>query len=103
MASYLVTGSSRGLGLATVTFLASLPKTDVGVVFATARSQTPALKALIEISSLRVVFIAMDTTDQASVENGVKNVEKHIGSGGLDVLINNAGTGGFSEGWTTQM
>jgi NAD(P)-dependent dehydrogenase (short-subunit alcohol dehydrogenase family) len=103
MSSYVVTGTSRGLGLATVTFLASSPKTDVKIVFATARSQTPALKELIAESSGRVVFVEMETTDQVGVDNAVKIVEKQLGGSGLDVLINNAGIGGFAEGWTDKL
>lgn len=100
MASYLVTGTSRGLGLAMVAHLANSPKSDVGVIFATARSQTPNLKELVEKSSGRVLYVRMDTTNQADVENAVKVVEKQLGDKGLDHLINNAGLGGFAPGWT---
>lgn len=72
MASYLITGSSRGLGLAMVTHLANSSPSDARVVFATARSQTPDLKKLIEKSAGRVVFVEMDTTDQSSVDKAVK-------------------------------
>lgn len=100
MLSYLVTGASRGLGLATVTFLANDPK---NIVFATARSKTPELQKLLDTASRRVIFIEMDTTNQASVREAVKGVEQRLGDDGLDVLINNAGVGGFAEGWTDKM
>lgn len=103
MASYLVTGSSRGLGLAMVTHLANSSPSDARVVFATARSQTPGLKELVEKSSGRVVFVEMDTTDQASVDKAVKVVEFQLGDKGLDYLVNNAGVGGFAPEWTEKL
>ncbi|KFZ12067.1 hypothetical protein V501_04389 [Pseudogymnoascus sp. VKM F-4519 (FW-2642)] len=103
MASYLVTGSSRGLGLAMVTHLANSTPSDARVVFATARSHTPDLKELVEKSSGRVVFVEMDTTDQASVDKAVKAVEVQVGDKGLDYLVNNAGVGGFAPEWTEKL
>lgn len=103
MASYLVTGTSRGLGLAIVAHLANASRSDVGVIFAAARSQTPNLKDLVEKSSGRVVYISMDTTNQVEVDNAVKAVEKRLGDKGLDYLINNAGVGGFAPGWTEKL
>jgi NAD(P)-dependent dehydrogenase (short-subunit alcohol dehydrogenase family) len=103
MASYLVTGTSRGLGLAMVTHLANSPQTDVEIIFAAARSQTPDLKNLVDNSAGRVVYIEMDTTDPVSVTNAVKAAEKNLGARGLDYLINNAGVGGFAPGWTEEL
>lgn len=103
MASYLVSGSSRGLGLAMVTHLANSSPSDARVIFATARSETPDLKELIEKSSGRVVYIEMDTTDQASVDKAVKAVKIQLGDKGLDYLVNNAGVGGFAPDWTEKM
>lgn len=48
MASYLVTGASRGLGLTMVARLASSSNFVVKIIFAAARSQTTDLKDLIE-------------------------------------------------------
>ncbi|KFX94413.1 hypothetical protein O988_06322 [Pseudogymnoascus sp. VKM F-3808] len=103
MASYLVTGSSRGLGLAMVAHLADSSPSDARVIFATARSETPELNELVEKSSGRVVYIQIDTTDQVSVDKAVKAVEIQLTYRGLDYLINNAGVGGFSPGWTEKM
>lgn len=103
MASYLVTGSSRGLGLAMVAHLSNSSASDARVVFATARSQTPDLKELIEKSSGRVLYIEMDTTNQDSVDKAVKSVEVQLGDRGLDYLVNNAGVGGFAPEWTEKM
>jgi NAD(P)-dependent dehydrogenase (short-subunit alcohol dehydrogenase family) len=92
MATYLVTGSSRGLGLALVTELASLPSEQVRTIFATARSSNSTkLKELVKSSAGRVVFVQLDTTDQTSVIEAAKRVETLLENRGLDHLINNAG------------
>lgn len=103
MASYLITGSSRGLGLAMVTYLANSSPSDARIIFATARSETSELKELVQKSSGRVVYVEMDTTDQASVDKAVKAVEIQLTDKGLDYLVNNAGVGGFAPGWTEKM
>lgn len=103
MASYLVTGSSRGLGLAMVAHLANSSPSYARVIFATARSETSDLKELVEKFSGRVVYIEMDTTNQASVDKAVKAVRIQLGDRGLDNLVNNAGVGGFAPEWTEKM
>ena len=98
MASYLITGCSRGLGLALATTLTSLPSSQVSVVYASARSNTStALQDLIKSSSGRVVFVELDVASKKSIETAVKNVEASLGGKGLDVLVNNAGI----MNWTT--
>jgi NAD(P)-dependent dehydrogenase (short-subunit alcohol dehydrogenase family) len=91
MANYLITGCSRGLGLALTTELATLPHSTVGTIFATARNETSSLQALVKSSSGRVVFVKLDTTNESDIAHAVKHVESVLGSRGLDVLINNAG------------
>jgi len=91
MTSYLITGSSRGLGLSMATHLASLPSSEVGTVFATARSESDGLKDLISKSSGRVIYVKLETTSESSIAAAVASVEKVVGVKGLDVLINNAG------------
>ena len=92
MASFLITGSSRGLGLALATRLASLPSGQVGIVFATARQDNSAqLKELISASSGRVEFVGLDVTDKKSVREATRLVEQKLQGKGLDYLINNAG------------
>lgn len=92
MASYLVTGSSRGLGLALITRLASLPKTEVGTIIATARQDnSPQLKDLVNASSGRVELVKLDVTDISSVTEAANLVEGKLKGKGLDYLINNAG------------
>jgi NAD(P)-dependent dehydrogenase (short-subunit alcohol dehydrogenase family) len=103
MASYLITGCSRGLGLAAATHLATLPSSEIGSIFATARKETAALTELAQKSSGRVVFIQLDATDEISIKNARIAVEKVLGGKGLDVLINNAGKMGLSPEGITSM
>ena len=100
MATYLITGSSRGLGLELATQLAALPSTQVARVFATARSAPSAdLTRLIDGSSGRVVYVKLDTSDHTSVQNAAVEVSRNLEADGLglDVLINNAGIMPFSS------
>lgn len=91
MASYLITGSSRGIGLELVTQLSKLPASEVGTVFASARSETPAITNLIKTSAGRVMFVQLDNTAESSIKSAVEKVTEHVKGEGLDVLINNAG------------
>lgn len=92
MASYLVTGSSRGLGLAIVSRLASLPVAQVGKIIATARQDSsPQLKEIANASPGRVELVKLDVTNQSSIQEAVKFVEGKLQGKGLDYLINNAG------------
>lgn len=91
MASYLITGASRGFGLALARQLASLPASDVSKVFATARGDDPALQELAKKSPGQVVVVKLDVTNEASIEQAAAEVEAKLEGKGLDVLINNAG------------
>ncbi|CAI7616739.1 unnamed protein product [Penicillium glandicola] len=92
MASYLVTGSSRGLGLALITRLATLPRTEVATIIATARQDNSAqLKEIENASSGRVQIVKLDVTDESSVKEAVVAVERQLQGKGLDYLVNNAG------------
>ncbi|KAI1120259.1 short chain dehydrogenase reductase [Nemania abortiva] len=91
MASFVITGCSRGLGLALTRELASRPASEVSKVFATARGDSPALSELAKTSSGRVELVKLDVTDQTSIKNAAVAVEAKLGGKGLDVLINNAG------------
>jgi len=93
MASYLITGAGRGLGLELATQLHKLPQ--VCVVFAATRSSpSNALQRLIDGSAGKVVHILVEITDKSSVNAAVAQAESRLfskGLVGLDVLINNAG------------
>lgn len=92
MSTFLITGSSRGLGLAIVTRLASLPSSEVSTVFATARQDnSPRLRELVDSSSGRVGLVPLDVSDDQSVGEAVGLVKQQLQGRGLDVLINNAG------------
>ncbi|QDS70776.1 hypothetical protein FKW77_004054 [Venturia effusa] len=90
MSSYFLTGSSSGLGLAMATQLADLPSFKVSHIFATARTKTPALSQLCSQHPDRVTFISLDVTDSVSCGKAAAKVQKVVGDGGLDVVINNA-------------
>ena len=91
MASYLITGASRGFGLALARQLASLPASNVSKVFATARADSPALDELAKKSLGRVVVVRLDVTNEASIKQAAGEVTTHLKGKGLDVLINNVG------------
>ncbi|KAJ5798600.1 uncharacterized protein N7503_007896 [Penicillium pulvis] len=97
MASYLVTGASRGLGLALVSRLATLPATEVGKIIATARSDNShKLKEIVNASPGRVEWVRLDVTDQKSALEAASEVEGKLHGRGLDYLINNAGLMDYS-------
>lgn len=99
MATYLITGSSRGLGLELVTQLAALPSSHVGRVFATARSDSSAkLQEIVQTSSGRVEYVKLDTADKASIKEAAAQIEQRLESQGLDVLINNVGINTMTMG-----
>ncbi|RJE26295.1 short chain dehydrogenase [Aspergillus sclerotialis] len=87
----LVTGASRGFGLALVRLLTSLPSSDVGKVFACPRGNSPGLEELAKEFPDRVVIVKLDVTNQESIAKAVIEVEKKLEGKGLDVLINNVG------------
>lgn len=92
MATYLITGSARGIGLGLVCLLASLPASQVGKVFATSRlDNSPKLKELIQQYPGRVQFVQLDVTDKDSVKQATAEVERALDGKPLDFLINNAG------------
>ncbi|KAH8823889.1 hypothetical protein DL96DRAFT_241356 [Flagelloscypha sp. PMI_526] len=91
--SYLITGSSRGLGLGLANLLALKPKSEVSHIFATARKPSAALTKLVDANRGRVHFVELEVTDADSIRNAAKRVEDILveHNGVLDVLVNNAG------------
>lgn len=87
MASVLVTGTSKGIGLATALVLGRAGHT----VYATMRnpSGAPELAHMAEKEGLAIHVSAMDVDYDASVTAAISAIEKV--NGPLDVLVNNAG------------
>ncbi|KAH7360167.1 short chain dehydrogenase reductase [Rhexocercosporidium sp. MPI-PUGE-AT-0058] len=98
MATYLITGTSRGLGLAIITHLSTLPSSQISTIFALARTESPALKSLVEKADGRVVLVKADVTNEESIKKAAVEVDGFLGGKGLDVLVNNVGIMGFSPG-----
>ncbi|KAH6718719.1 short-chain dehydrogenase/reductase SDR [Leptodontidium sp. MPI-SDFR-AT-0119] len=103
MASYLITGSSRGIGLGYVTLLAHRDASEVSKIFAAARSENVALQKIISESASRVEFVRLEVTSEESAKEAAKRVEQSLGDKGLDVLINNAGIPSYTEGGVENM
>ncbi|KAH8701855.1 short chain dehydrogenase reductase [Talaromyces proteolyticus] len=101
MASYVITGASRGLGLELTRQLSA--RSEVGKIFATARGDSPKLQELAKASSGRIVVIKLDVSDEAAVKKAAAEVEIGLAGKGLDVLINNAGIRQFSQKGTSSM
>lgn len=87
MATILVTGASRGLGLATALTLARAGHT----VYATMRDpvRSPELAATAAAEGLPIRLSVMDVDSDASVSEGMAAIYREAGE--IDVLVNNAG------------
>jgi len=87
MKTVLITGASAGIGKSTVELL--LKKGYK--VYAAARR----IDKLEELKGSGAIPIQMDVTDKRSMEEGIEKINKE--SGGVDILINNAGYGSFGS------
>jgi NAD(P)-dependent dehydrogenase (short-subunit alcohol dehydrogenase family) len=87
-----ITGANKGLGYETARRLTELGHTVIIGARDHGRGQAAA-------DSLGVRFVPIDVTDDASVTAAAANVAEHEGS--IDVLINNAGIHGPSDGPST--
>jgi 3-oxoacyl-[acyl-carrier protein] reductase len=87
MSRVLITGASRGIGLAIATRLASAGYD----VIALARTQGPALEAAISASNGKIRFVAFDLTDLDAIPELVRAVKADHGP--IWALVNNAGMG----------
>ncbi|WP_040834927.1 oxidoreductase [Nocardia brevicatena] len=81
----LVTGASSGIGEATARTLAGLGYTVYGAARRTDRLQ--------KLAADGIRPLAMDVTDDASMTVGIAQVVSE--TGGIDVLVNNAGYGSY--------
>lgn len=96
MASYFITGASRGIGLALSGALAAKPASEVSVVFAAYRTNTEELQKLVSSSQGRVQAVQLDVASDESAKKAASQVEESLSGKGLDVLINNAGVSTFA-------
>ena len=87
MASVLVTGTSKGIGMATALVLGRAGHT----VYATMRnpSRSPELAQMAEKEALPVKISSMDVDSDESVTAAIGTIQKEHGP--IDVLVNNAG------------
>ncbi|MDX6256613.1 MAG: hypothetical protein QOJ11_2947 [Frankiales bacterium] len=84
----IVTGASRGIGLAIADALAS-EGADVAIVARGAEALQEAAGRL-SVHGTRIVGVATDTTDDAQVRDMVASVVAELG--GVDILVNSAAT-----------
>ncbi|MFC8092798.1 SDR family oxidoreductase [Streptomyces sp. NPDC057301] len=85
----LITGSSRGIGLALARGLAEAGCTVVLNGRNGERLTEAAAELAAELPGDRIHTAAFDVTDSASVASGIADVEERVGP--LDILVNNAG------------
>jgi NAD(P)-dependent dehydrogenase (short-subunit alcohol dehydrogenase family) len=87
MASVLITGTSKGIGMATALVLGRAGHT----VYATMRDprRAPQLAEVAERERLPIKVSAMDVDSDTSVKQAIDAIQKSQGP--LDVLVNNAG------------
>ncbi len=86
----VITGGSRGIGFAVAEGLAK-EGVDIALI---ARGEERLKKAVKTISSkygVKVVGISADVTSVKDIEKSIIEIQKH--TDGVDILINNAGTG----------
>ncbi|KAF4981469.1 hypothetical protein FZEAL_2712 [Fusarium zealandicum] len=96
MASYFVSGASRGLGLGICTALAAKPASEVSIIYAAVRTETEAIKELASSASGRVELVQLDVSSQESIKQAAGHVEASLGDKGLDVLLNVAGVTAYT-------
>lgn len=93
MATYLITGASRGIGLELTKQLLELPTSQVGKIFALSRGESSVpLRDLISQNPDRAFNLVASIEDPESVQKAAEAVKAKLGTEGLDVLVNNAGT-----------
>jgi len=101
MASYLVTGASRGIGLELTRQLLELPGSQVGKIVALTRSNDcKDLKDLLDKYPDRTIHTVASVNDTESIQKAAAEIKSKLGPQGLDALVNNAGVQAFAPGGT---
>lgn len=88
----LITGGERGIGRATAIALAK-EGVHIGLIGRTAANLEKAAEEL-KAFGVKVSVAAADVKDLTAVERAVQSVKGELGQ--IDILINNAGIGGFA-------
>ncbi|MFB6497102.1 3-ketoacyl-ACP reductase [Bacillus haynesii] len=88
----LITGGGRGIGRATAIALAK-EGVHIGLIGRTAANLEKAAEEL-KAFGVKVSVTAADVKDLTAVERAVQSVKEELGQ--IDILINNAGIGGFA-------
>ena len=93
MATYIITGAGRGIGLELVAQLLALPANQVTRVYAITRNEhSKQLHDLVKHADGRLVnTIVTDFSNEDEVRRAASAVEATLDGRGIDVLINNAG------------
>jgi len=92
MSSYVISGTSRGIGLELTKQLLALPSSQISTIVALSRSSpSDGLQTLLNTHTDRLHHVIAAVDDNASVQKAATDVEKILGNKGLDVLVNNAG------------
>lgn len=85
----IITGSNRGIGLATVESFAE----QGAMIWACARTRSDVfedkIKEISEKNTARITPIYFDVTDKTAVKNAIKMIGRNSSS--IDILVNNAG------------
>lgn len=89
----LVTGAGKGIGRAIAIALAN-EGVNVGLLART-QSQLKEVAAEVEKAGVKAVVVTADVANRAEVEAAVAQVQEQLGA--IDILINNAGIGGFGK------
>ena len=94
----LITGANKGIGLETARQLA---QQGVSVLLGSRdASKGEEAAATLKAEGLDVTPITIDVTDSETIVAAVKQIEAQYGK--LDILINNAGTGDFTQPASTE-
>lgn len=92
MASVLITGGGRGIGLELARQLIEQPASRIARVFITTRSKSDEAQILLSTHPDRLQILeCSNVTDEATVRRLTIELTKTLGDKGLDILINNVG------------